>query len=1317
MAGSATIPTWAELFGSLDTRAADAGRSLNSPAAYLADLLQLLEDRFDPTDFNTRRPDIASTILLNGDQSFTLERQLDIVNNLLAQRIANTQKPPVDADKILATAQQPFLLPFEYQHERIRQLLLLLQTSHRDLYSSFAPSLDVDLLARERLNLSPARAATVAQDVSGDKAKLNAAYGLAPNEQISSLANLDGFQQATQLDAPSLQTLLYSHLSQSPSAGTTKGSERDLAGQLFINSGLNGYVELDPTETKLIWNDPSKPIPDEWFDRVHRLLCLSRWTGIHLPALDLVLRQLCNNKLDLTALRRLAVLVDLHDRTKAPFDVLCALFAEIDGPAALGAGDDPLNPASLFDRVFNGAAALLAERYLRARPDYLPQTYAGWQELTATGDVLLDLGDNKLLRGRIQAALGISASDLAAVITQFRTRATDRGRVSQLFKVDGTRLLPHSLSILHRVTKLAELADLAPLDLLTLLEVLETDANLKVLNAFDVLYHEDINQSDFYLLLEEGSIGARSWLIQNILAVAKWASAAGLEPSDLQGIVVAPVEATPTQEAALVPVAQALHDAFLPTALTASLLQSDAIDARTAGVALGIFQQRERGLVSPHDKRLGIWEKHKARDAAYATLAALDVVSVKDLESLALGADLATYLQSLLVASGVLDANGMLLEDNLPLSADDLVLETDGTEQFGQIFNFLNTSYTTALAEATQAAADAAAASAQSDTADDSGDDDDTDDSDSDSDDSAPVDSDDTDSTDDSDSSDATDSDTTDDADTSDDTDTSDDNTDDDSATDDTDTADDTPAPVAAAPPADPSADIILNLYPSDLLKLGFSVADANEWIERLTFLQIIDSSGMVQDPSQFSDPNNVGNIPITVGINSFSGEIYKWLEARRDKWHSATVTLPSGIWDPLPLSNAERDNLQQNLIFNRHIDTTNRILDCQGLAALTPDTFDLALPFYRHRRLILIAMQDVVTAASQQYLTVAPADLQPLTDKFAAIDIHSALSDEYLDEQGRLTPEILADIANEQPPFEIGSWYTSAQSLSVWNLLQQINADTNKYKLTDAALATVDITDEDATNVLVALCAEGALQPDGSLTPEQVKRFKVVNSAQDFDIPQYADYSKDVFFLIHDVAVAVDAAVTALTTAFQAAVQAQDAAVIGALASAVQLAPDATTAVVRPLLRHEGSATVALMEPVLRAAVNDVLLEPPSDRLFVAAIARTQGFANFAAKVRMTTQQIEAAFRDQQLIDKFSEGIKLPPAADGIDAIWAGPTGRIVGLFHVFNWRFRKPGFARRQVSAAQQSYRRMVCRAVNSRDHGRAWKLTKGQRQIQPL
>src|SRR5271157_3084971 len=142
MDGSASLPTWSELFGSLDTKEADAGRSVTSPAAYLADLLQLLKDRFGPSDFRSRRPDIPGQILLNGDQAFTLVRQLDVANQVLGDRIASLATKP--ADQAVAEAQQPFLLPFEYQHERVRQLLLLLQTSYRDLHTSFARQVDVD---------------------------------------------------------------------------------------------------------------------------------------------------------------------------------------------------------------------------------------------------------------------------------------------------------------------------------------------------------------------------------------------------------------------------------------------------------------------------------------------------------------------------------------------------------------------------------------------------------------------------------------------------------------------------------------------------------------------------------------------------------------------------------------------------------------------------------------------------------------------------------------------------------------------------------------------------------------------------------------------------------------------------------------------------------------------------------------------------------------------------------------------------------------------------------------------------------------------
>ena len=1235
-----SIPTWSELFGSPDTKQADAGRSITAPAAYLADLLQLLEDRFNSSDFRDRRPDIPKKIKLDGEQSFTLTRQLDIANALLSERI---ERPPQNApaDTILAEARDPFSLPFEYQRERIRQLLLLLRTSHRDLQSSFAPHVDADVLARERLGLSPARAAAVTQDLSKDAANLRKAYGLAPDESMSSLADIERFRRATQLEATSLQQLLFSQLSQTTGDGGV--TERDAAaGQLFINHDLGGFVKLQPDEQRLMWSAGSDGIPDAWFDRVHRLLCLSRWTGIDLPSLDLALRQICANTLDLNALQRLAVLVDLRERTQAPSDVLCALFAELDGAAALGAGDDPLQPASLFDRVFNGDRARLTKRYLRSGSGHLPQTYADWHELAATGDVLTDAGDNKELRARIQTALGISSADLAAVVTRFRDRATSRGRVSGLVSMDS-----HSLSVLHRVVRLAEFADLPPLELLRLVDVIEKDPNLKVLNAFDVLYHEDVAQIDLYQLMEQGPLDARFWLIQNIVAIAAWAGAASLEPQDIESIVGVPAGTPQARNTALLAAGQALYDAFLPTALSADLLKSGDIGERTARVALAAFRQPAWGLVSAADARLAIWNEQRAREAAYSAVAALDAVSVQDFEALQLGEDLARYLQSVLIRRGVLDASGMLRAEQFPPRAEDLVLEPDGTARFAQIFDFLNGLYTAALSapagteQQAQGGEGAAAApgvkASEEEVVDDGAHD------------AGP---------------DAEDQPAQEDAVEQLDADTY--ITGDATSETAVGTVDEQEAVDGGPGEAPASTDVELHLYPSDLLKLGFAVAEADEWIERLSFLRILDSAGMVPDPSIFADPANRGDIRISVGLDTFRAEIHDWLAARLDRWLNATLKLPDSIWDPLPLTAPERASLEQNLIFNDHIDNARCIADRRALAALTPDTFDLALQFYRHRGSILHALQALVESSRQNYLSVTPDDLRHVADKFVASDIHQTLSAAYLDGQMRLAADVLAQIDAEQPPFDLGSLYSAAQGRRVWTLLQQINTDAGKFRLTDAALASINLTGEHATNVVVTLCADGCLQPDRSLSPQQVKHFSVVSSAQDFMVPQYADYSRDVFFLIHTVAVATDAAVKALTASWQSAANAQETAILAAIGSQIELSAEATSAILKPLLRDEPSLTAAMMTPVLRAAVDGILREPPSDRRFRATIGRLQSFANFSAKLRMTPRQIEAAFQDQQLVDKFPEGIELPPTVDGIDALWAGPSGQSYG-----SWTF----------------------------------------------
>ena len=60
MSMQTNIPNYADLFGNIDFKEGDDARTVYSPAAYLSDLLQMLDDEFDPStvDFDARRGDI-----------------------------------------------------------------------------------------------------------------------------------------------------------------------------------------------------------------------------------------------------------------------------------------------------------------------------------------------------------------------------------------------------------------------------------------------------------------------------------------------------------------------------------------------------------------------------------------------------------------------------------------------------------------------------------------------------------------------------------------------------------------------------------------------------------------------------------------------------------------------------------------------------------------------------------------------------------------------------------------------------------------------------------------------------------------------------------------------------------------------------------------------------------------------------------------------------------------------------------------------------------------------------------------------------------
>ncbi len=105
------LPDYQELFGTLDFKEGDKGRSVYSPAAYLSDLLQMMEDKFSDPDFFLRRNDV-SEILLNGENTFSIIPYLSIVNDVLVKRI-KTANGDQDAYEVLKEAIHPMGTPFD----------------------------------------------------------------------------------------------------------------------------------------------------------------------------------------------------------------------------------------------------------------------------------------------------------------------------------------------------------------------------------------------------------------------------------------------------------------------------------------------------------------------------------------------------------------------------------------------------------------------------------------------------------------------------------------------------------------------------------------------------------------------------------------------------------------------------------------------------------------------------------------------------------------------------------------------------------------------------------------------------------------------------------------------------------------------------------------------------------------------------------------------------------------------------------------------------------------------------------------------------
>lgn len=660
------LPSYEELFGKLDFREGDNGRSVYSPAAYLTDLLQLLDDNFEnPQLLEEKREDIKS-LLLNSENTFSVIPYLDIVNQVLEKKVKKSNSQG-DVYEDMRVGKYPFNLPFNYENERIKKFVNYLNLSLEELYKSFVGEIDSDIVAREYLELSEEEynTYTIKQESESEIRKYY------QNNYFSDLKQIENFLKVTQISGLELRELLYQNLS---------FREGDKASEFFINHQLNGFAKLDDNQENIIWSQ-DLTIPEAWFERVNRFVRLSKKIHISFIDLDIILRSCCKNQLDSEAIQIIAVIKQIHDLSELPFDVICSLFSHIN---ILGMVNED-KPQDLFNRIFNSKFTDIDKKYISVS-EFISEAYSNstYNKISYSGDILAS--SNKEYRTRLKLALGISDKDLHKIIEKFRGKSQD-----DKFKHEQEL---SALSLLFRIGKLTETLDISYDDLFNLLDILETDPTIRRYSNFSLLINQNTETLDCYQILSETDVESSMWLIQILFSIVKWMKANQFSGEQLKFVltgkfpqdeVTKTVEAQQKRKQDKINFLNQLYQQLKSTFLSVDLFKSDLFDNRSARI---IYQTLTSDV---EDSRLVTYNQETVKRLAYKALQNLENFSQEDFIYLGLEQNLQDRIFKALILQGYIDTQGKLNEEEFSdsASAKDFQIETDFSDYRKDIFELI----------------------------------------------------------------------------------------------------------------------------------------------------------------------------------------------------------------------------------------------------------------------------------------------------------------------------------------------------------------------------------------------------------------------------------------------------------------------------------------------------------------------------------------------------------------------------------------------------------------------------------------------------
>lgn len=469
-----SLPSYQDLFGSLDYCACDECKSIFGAAAYFADLMRIIDkcvtepnrstipypkshSNPGPLDMRlaTRRPDLGK-IPLTCAKTNDLVPYIQIVNERLVESLIGTNVEQ-DIFQTLATSRFPFNTPFNLPLNQIKVYLAQVGISLANIYTLWKA--DQTTVAREKLDISLEAYTLLTTSAASDPSSY---YGVSLSN-LNTLTQVELFLKQTDLVFEDLNNLLTQNLS--PEELNTTPS---IANNFYINGGLkNAYLKLDLGTTPAIIVNLNGNY--DAFDRLNRFIRLANILNWSYDQLDWTLRSIPAIgalTIDQTRIVGVSRINELAKNLNIEPLSVCTFFNRIKN---YGVGEQEASQAP-FDVIFNNPKILNGQLPYHPglnslKPDPLNPLYkdSPWDLVPGSIDITV--------AARISGSLGISVKNLNDLISRF-FQAPDK------FTVD-------NLSVLYRHTKLASLLKF-PIDQYLILLELNNIASKKVLEFDDV---------------------------------------------------------------------------------------------------------------------------------------------------------------------------------------------------------------------------------------------------------------------------------------------------------------------------------------------------------------------------------------------------------------------------------------------------------------------------------------------------------------------------------------------------------------------------------------------------------------------------------------------------------------------------------------------------------------------------------------------------------------------------------------------------------------------------------------------------------------